>query len=110
VVTTDSGGPRDFLTETDILVPATGEIPAPAHYRWGREATLADYDLDALVAAMQLARGDARQPERISESFHVQNVAPKIKAWVEDIVARVPREHAKPQLEGFAEWLGSENG
>ena len=109
VVTTDSGGPRDFLTETDILVPATGEIPAPPHYRWGPEATLADYDCDALVAAMQAARGDDRRPERISDDFHVQNVAPKIRAWVEGIVSSVPRERVERPLTGFGDWLNTEN-
>jgi glycosyltransferase involved in cell wall biosynthesis len=108
VVTIDSGGPRDFLTETDILVPKTGEVPAEARYRWGPSATFVDYDLDALVAAMQTARADTRPPERISESFHVDNVAPKLEAWVEEIVARVPREHANPRLQGLAEWLNGD--
>jgi glycosyltransferase involved in cell wall biosynthesis len=69
IVTTDSGGPRDHLTETDVLVPKTGEVPAEARYRWGPGAALADYDVDALAAALQVAR--TRPPERISESFRV---------------------------------------
>jgi glycosyltransferase involved in cell wall biosynthesis len=110
VVTTDSGGPRDFLTETDILVPAPGEVPAEARYRWGPGAVLADYAIDDLIAAMQAARADTRPPERISESFHVDNVAPQLKAWAEEIVARVPRERdASPKLTGFAEWMNGDD-
>lgn len=106
VVTTDSGGPRDFLTETDILVPKTGEVLAPADYRWGPEARLADYDLDALTRALQVARSSTKKPERISDKFHVKNVAMKIKTWVEEIVARVPREAPVPRpLVDFATWL-----
>jgi glycosyltransferase involved in cell wall biosynthesis len=105
VVTTDSGGPRDFLTKTDILVAQRGEVPAEPRYRWGPGAALADYDVGALSGAMRLAWLEERPPERISEAFHVRNVAPKLRAWVEEVVARVPRERAEPQLTEFADWL-----
>lgn len=107
VVTTDSGGPRDFLTETDVLVPARGEVPADPRYRWGPGAAFADYDIDELAAGLQRARGNPRAPERISERFHVSSVAPEIRGWVEEVCSRVPREHAEPQLTGFADWLNS---
>lgn len=109
VVTTDSGGPRDFLTETDILVPKTGEVPCEARYRWGPGATFADHDVEALAAALQTARADTRPPERISPRFAAENVGREFRAWVEGITSRVPREvREKPLLANFAAWLESE--
>ena len=104
IVTTDSGGPRDFLTETDIMIPRTGEVLAEPRYRWPG-GVLADYELDHLVRAMQIARGAAVPPEKMNPKFHVDNVAPQLKAWVEEIVARVPRERSEPKFVGLADWL-----
>lgn len=106
VVTTDSGGPRDFLTETDILVPATGDVPCDPIYRWDPGSTFADYDLDALVAALQKARSDTRRPEHISSEFHHEVVGENIKNWVEEIVARIPVEpKPEPSLVDFGQWV-----
>ena len=63
VVTTDSGGPRDFLGEGDFLVPAKGEYPMEEYaWLWGPGAKVIDYDLGDLVTAMVRARG--RTPRR----------------------------------------------
>lgn len=106
VVTTDSGGPRDFLTETDILVPATGEVPTDPRYRWDEGSTFADYDLDALVAALQKARGDARPPEKIYPRFRASNVGDTLRGWAEGILARCPTEPAPPpQMIDFGQWV-----
>lgn len=111
IVTTDSGGPRDFLTETDVLVPQTGEVPADPYYRWGEDAALADYDLAALVAAMQVARADTRPPERIDARFRAENVGPLLRAWAEDIVERCPPEPREPpKFTKFAGWLREQGG
>lgn len=109
VVTTDSGGPRDFLTESDILVPSTGTVPADPLYKWGAGATYADYSLDALVAAMQVARAETRRPERLSTAFHASVIGARLRSWAEEILSRVPTEPKPlPQLTAFAEWLEEE--
>jgi len=106
VVTTDSGGPRDFLTETDILVPATGDVPCDPRYRWEPGSTFADYDLDELVSALQTARGDTRRPERMSFDFHHENVGDQLREWVEQTVERVPPEpKPEPSLVDFGQWV-----
>lgn len=106
IVTTDSGGPRDFLTETDILVPATGEVPCDPIYRWDPGSTFANYDLDALVAALQTARADTRKPERISTKFHYEFIGDRLLDWAEDVVRRVPVEpKSEPSLVDFGQWV-----
>jgi len=106
VVTTDSGGPRDFLTETDILVPATGDVPCDPLYRWDRGSTFADYDLDELVSAMQDARGCAVSPERISPTFRAEYVGKQLRDWADLIVSVCPPEPApEPSLVDFGQWV-----
>lgn len=85
VVTTDSGGPRDFLGEDDILVKATGEIVATDYQDfWGAGARYADYELDDLIAAMQLARSGINwSEERLPQNFRAENVGKRLCDWVE---------------------------
>lgn len=84
VVTTDSGGPRDFLGEGDTLVPATGSLHAP-EYEWlmGDGCRYADYSFSALVDAMQAALADKRTPARLPSSFCSDVVGKTLKEWIE---------------------------
>lgn len=68
VVTTDSGGPCDFLDEDDVLVPAKGLLPAHGYEKlWGSTAHFIDYDVKELALGMRtgaeraLARTGPRQ-------------------------------------------------
>jgi glycosyltransferase involved in cell wall biosynthesis len=75
VVTTDSGGPRDFLGEGDELVPARGRLPLPEYaWLWGEGAEVADYELGDLVAALQRARSRAPRRSDMRE-FEAASVA-----------------------------------
>lgn len=87
VVTTDSGGPRDFLGENDILVPRTGEVPVPRLYQWETGSAQADYSLDALAAAMQRAHAETPRHEVDwpRETFHYSNVGRMLKEWFEHL-------------------------
>lgn len=89
IVTTASGGPEDFLDpEVDICIPATGLLPADKTYQWGPDATYIDYDLDALVAAMQRARSEPACGTRTWpgwEKHRAEKVAVVLKEWVDSI-------------------------
>lgn len=105
VVTTDSGGPRDFLGAGDWLVHAEREVPADPLYRWGSHATYADYSLDELVAALQGARSSSVRPSRIGPEFHSSVVGQRLREWVEGVCAGCPTEEKPaPRFPGFADW------
>lgn len=85
VVTTDSGGPRDFLGETDHLVPSRGSVPLPEYaWLWGRDSTVVDYDLGDLVTAMVKARGT--RPKRTGMArFEAANVAKVLRGLIQKV-------------------------
>lgn len=87
VITTDSGGPRDFLGDNDILIPATGQVPVHRDYvrlfGWETHATYADYPLDALVAAFVRARSEpVRGDDWPREKFTALAVGDAIRVWL----------------------------
>lgn len=58
LIVTECGGPEDFVDpEVDIRIPATGLVAADPSYPWGPGAEYIDYDLQDLIEAMQVARG-----------------------------------------------------
>lgn len=88
VITTDSGGPRDFLGENDILINETGEIPVHHDYvrlfAWEPYATYIDYDLEDLVKAFQKARGEPVQGDDWPrEKFTGLTVGENFRKWLE---------------------------
>lgn len=86
IVTTACGGPLDFVDETDIVIPARGEISIPAYDRtWGQGSTAIDYDFEDLVKGMRLARHGKPTRRRIAE-HHVEIVAPFLKQWIEGML------------------------
>lgn len=85
LVVTECGGPVDFLGENDFLVPMTGSLPATDYaWLWGDDARYADYDLDALVLAMQRARSEPLRPERVREVHRAENVGNVLRGWIEE--------------------------
>lgn len=90
VVTTDCGGPRDFLGEHDVLVPSTGDVLAPEYdWLWGPGAKYADYDVDELVAALQSVMTPWTPPEedRVPPRNRAERVGHRLKAWIENALA-----------------------
>lgn len=89
VISTDSGGPRDFIhaDEGDHLIETTGEISAHPRYWWGDGATYIDYDVNEIVSAMQAAYEQEQPPLTLDnlEQFQQKNIGQQIKRWVEGI-------------------------
>jgi glycosyltransferase involved in cell wall biosynthesis len=92
IVSTACGGPEDFLDpESDLLVPSTGLVPAAEEYDWGEGAAYVDYDLAALVEALQRARGlpaggSRRWPGM--EEHRAPAVGRCMRQWVEGMCSR----------------------
>lgn len=82
VVTTDSGGPRDFLDENDFTVPATGRVPIDPAYKYG-EGLHFDHELDALINAMQIVEGAEPPPRADLSQFRAQVVGARLREWFE---------------------------
>jgi glycosyltransferase involved in cell wall biosynthesis len=85
VVTTDSGGPVDFLDPDDVLVSARGTLPAAGYEKlWGEGARFIDYALDELAAGMQHAAGrlSKRTTRRQREAPHAIKVAKQLGEWL----------------------------
>lgn len=89
VITTDSGGPRDFLGQYDILVPATGEVPTHPSYNWEPGAMNADYRLADLVAALQRAASEKAPPRDLPDPsiFRSDAVAVRMRKQVEEWIS-----------------------
>lgn len=85
VVTTDSGGPRDFLGTEDVLVPTTGALVADPAYEWGPGALYANYSLKALQAALRSAwhEPSSGKVDWDRDSFHYTQVGAKLKEWID---------------------------
>jgi glycosyltransferase involved in cell wall biosynthesis len=86
IITTASGGPEDFLDpEVDVLVPATGLVPADPSYPWGEGADYVDYRLEDLVEAMQRVRGEHACGTRTWpgwEAHRAIKVGAALREWV----------------------------
>jgi glycosyltransferase involved in cell wall biosynthesis len=87
IIATASGGPEDFLDpEVDLLVPATGLVPADPSYQWEPGASYIDYDLGDLIEAMQTARGQHACGTLTWpgwERHRAPRVAEALGAWIE---------------------------
>lgn len=85
VVTTDSGGPLDFLGDRDLVVHRTHEVPVDPAYEWEPEATYAGYELDALIGMLQKARreGTTKKRDWPAEAFHYKQVGLRFREFVE---------------------------
>lgn len=89
LVTTDSGGPRDFIGSGDELIPMSGTVEADPMYKWGEGAAYADHDMSEIVAALQRARADTTSAaEWPKKNFHHTAVAAQFKAWVEMVMSK----------------------
>ena len=88
LVTPDSGGPRDFMASSDLLVRTTGEVPAAPEYGWGADAAYVDYALDDLVDALQQALLKAPPTGRNLElgKHHHKAVGVDFKRWVDSLI------------------------
>lgn len=84
LVLTDSGGPRDFIGDGDELVPATGEMPSSYEYYWSG-APYADYEVDALGAALERAASRAPKGDRLPGRFRAKKVAKKFGKWIKGV-------------------------
>lgn len=86
IVTTDSGGPRDFIGEGDVLVPSCGFVPAPQYeWIWGHGCTYADYKMSDLIAALQKARGATSKVEPMPVANRAEYMGKKLVQWLESV-------------------------
>lgn len=85
LVTTDSGGPRDFLSGHDVLVPQRGVMLASEEYPWGEGATYSAYNVEELIEALQAVRGRQPSGERTAPEFRAEAVAKEFREWFEEL-------------------------
>lgn len=91
---TPSGGPQDFASHTDYLVPFCGKIDCHAHYRWGGGAQYGDYDVDVAVEKFRSAAEDVR-----SGNYDVKDV--RMHAFAEVFSSDAVGEAMKTALQPF---------
>jgi len=81
IVTTDSGGPRDFLSGSDFLIKRTGSVPIHPAYNYGEGSRHADYNVGELADKMRAA-GDGEPPPRTDmSSFRAAHVGRELSEW-----------------------------
>lgn len=86
IITTDSGGPRDFLTEGDVLVPQTGAIATHPDYGWEPGSTYVDYRLEDLILAFSEMRAAKPAGRRMPPAaFDAIEVGKKLNTWLRSI-------------------------
>lgn len=88
IITTNSGGPQDFLGEGDIVVPRYGTIEAPEYdWLWGEGSVYADYMVEDLVCAMQGAMKPVKASP-VPPSHEAERVGIQLANWIEEKAAR----------------------
>jgi glycosyltransferase involved in cell wall biosynthesis len=90
MIITESGGPEDFYTDSDLVVKGTGLCDAHPCYNniWGPGGTYTDYDIESLIIAFHYMRGQERYGERFDNLGHKSgNVGLALKEW---LLARIP--------------------
>ena len=87
-----SGGPQDFASPDDVVVPTSGEITCHPFYNWG-ESTYLDYELEDAVAGLKKARemilaGRKREQElgRL-EVFRESVVGQAMSKCIDEVIA-----------------------
>jgi glycosyltransferase involved in cell wall biosynthesis len=90
MVYTPSGGPQDFCSARDVVVPVTGAVSCHPWYRWEPGATYGNWRIDDAVAAMrQAARrveaGDARDEHDLSW-FEVARTGERMASYLREMV------------------------
>lgn len=85
LVLTDSGGPRDFLNDGDVLVPPCGLVPASADYSWGEGAVYFDHKIEDLAVAMQSVHGTKPAGSRLDAKFKAERVGQSFAQWIEQL-------------------------
>lgn len=92
MVYTPSGGPQDFASDVDILVPASWIKPCHKFYGWEPDACYLDYDLDEVVQAMRVAHNRVLAgvcADKDMSTFAAEKVGRKMLANLEDLVRPV---------------------
>jgi hypothetical protein len=90
MIITESGGPEDFYTDSDLVVKSKGLCDAHPCYNaiWGPGGTYTDYDINSLIIAFHYMHGQERYGERFSNTEHLSgNVGALLKEW---LLARIP--------------------
>lgn len=94
MVYTPSGGPQEFANVEDFEVPQTGLVPAHPFYKWHKDATYLDYDLEAAVEAMREAAEivktrEPASPDRCVDSFHfaAEHVGRRMASYLKELDA-----------------------
>lgn len=85
IVTTDSGGPRDFVSGSDFVVFRKGSVPIHPAYRYGDGARHADYDVDELAAAMRAAGERPPAPKTDLSDFRADKIGWGLKEWFTEL-------------------------
>lgn len=105
LITTESGGPEDYLCDNDIRIPSNRLTVAHPCYDelWGSGGTYSDYRIDDLIDALQRARSSVINGKRFSSDEHKsENVGRIIKQWIENRIPVTPCHNAHAS----AAWKG----
>jgi glycosyltransferase involved in cell wall biosynthesis len=81
IVTTDSGGPRDFISGSDFLVKRTGSVPIHPAYNYGEGSKHIDYDVNELADKMRAAGESEPAPKTDLSRFRAEYVGKELSEW-----------------------------
>lgn len=93
MVYTPSGGPQEFASDEDLLVPMSRSVPCDPVYAWEPDAFWGDYDLDTAVSALRRA-ADHLRPKRHARSW-VGFTATDVGALMQSLLRQAPSSPVK---------------
>lgn len=91
LIATPSGGPQEYLTGTDLLVPKVGDVPCHPFYRWG-DARYLDWEYKDAVRAMRLARkrvlSGRWRNRNVTDGLSARDVGRKMRKLIDEVIDR----------------------
>lgn len=91
LVYTPSGGPQDFASEKDVMVPKSGLVTCHPMYGWEGDACYLDFDVRTAAEAMVKATEASVDPVRLDvpEDYRAENVGRSMLANLGEVAERV---------------------
>lgn len=93
MIYTPSGGPQEFASDDDLLVPMPRSVPCDPVYAWEEDACWGDYDLGVAVVALQKA-ASRLHPKRHARSW-TGFTAADVGALMQGLLRQAPASPTK---------------